>query len=94
MEGKLEPYEGTLFAQFEIEGCSIAALNGIYEVKGSIRCPGDGSTVECTRTATTAQGTLTLRGQKAGISVSTTATGRANSGEAYTALAVTTVETP
>ncbi len=94
MAGKLEPAAGGLFAEFNIEGCSIAALNGKYEVKGSIVCSGEGSTVICTRAATTAQGTLTLRGQKAGIEVSTTATARANSSEPYTPLAVTTIATP
>lgn len=86
--------EGTTFAKFEIEGCSIAALNGAYEVTGSIRCCGDGSTVICTRLATTTQATLKLRGQKAGIEVTTTVTARAKSTEPFTPLAVTTVETP
>lgn len=94
MEGKLEPAEGTTFGEFEIEGCSIAAINGVYQITGSIKCPGDGATVLCTHAATTAQGTLKMRGQKAGVEVTTTATGRANSTEAFTPLAVTTVETP
>lgn len=94
MEGKLEPAVGTLFGEFTMEGCSIEALNGIYKVEGSIKCPGVGSTVTCTHAATTTQGTLKLRGQKAGVEVSTTATGRANSTEPWTPLAVTTVETP
>jgi hypothetical protein len=94
MEGKLEPAEGTKFGEFTIEGCSIAALNGLYEITGSIKCPGVGSTVLCTHAATTAQGTLKMRGQKAGVEVSTTATARANSTEPFTPLAVTTVETP
>lgn len=94
MEGKLEPVTGTLFAKFEIEGCSVAALNGVYEVKGSIKCPGDGATVICTDAATTAQGTLTMRGSKTGVEVTTTASARANSTEPYTPVAVTTIETP
>ncbi len=94
MEGKLEPVAGATFAEFTVEGCSIAALNGKYEVKGSIKCSGDGSTVNCTHENTTAQGTLTLRGQKAGVDVSTTAKGRAIAEPTYTPLAVTTIETP
>lgn len=94
MEGKLEPAEGSTFAEFEIEGCSIGALNGLYKVEGSIRCIGEGSTATYTVAGVTAQGTFKLRGQKAGLGVSTTATGRANSTEPWTPLAVTTVETP
>lgn len=94
MEGKLEPAEGTKFAEFNVEGCSIAAVNGLYEVTGSIKCSGVGAMVLCTHAATTAQGTLKMRGQKAGVEVTTTATGRANSSESFTPLAVTTVETP
>ncbi len=94
MEGKLEPIEGETFAEFEVEACTIAALNGVYKITGSIKCPGDGATVVCTKAATTAQGTLKMRGQKAGIEGTTTATGRKNSTEPYTPLAVTTIETP
>lgn len=93
MEGKLTPASEETFATFTIEGCTIAALNGVYEVKGSINCSGQGSTVICDRTATTAQKTLKLRGQTAGVSVTTTATGRKNSTEPFTPLGVTTVET-
>lgn len=93
MEGKLEPVVGTTFMTVSIEGCSIPSLNNKFPVAGSIKCPGTGSTVECTHAATTAQGTLSFGGQKAGIEVTTTATGRANNKEPYTPLAVTTVET-
>jgi hypothetical protein len=92
MEGKLTPATGTTFATFTISGCSVSALNGTYEVTGSIKCPGEGATVLCTHTATTAQNTLLLGGQKAGIEVATTFSGRANSTQAFTPLAVTTVE--
>jgi hypothetical protein len=94
MEGKLEPASGTEFASVTIEGCSIAGLNNTFPITGSIKCPGDGATVLCTHAAVTAQNTLKFAGQKAGIEVTTTATGRANSSEAFTPLAVTTVETP
>lgn len=98
MEGKLEPAAGETFAEFNIKGCTgskaLEALNGVYAVSGSIRCSGEGSTVTCTAAAVTGQGTLKLRGQIAGVDVSTTATGRKNSTEPWTPLAVTTVETP
>ncbi|HEV7564125.1 MAG TPA: hypothetical protein VGO24_11565, partial [Solirubrobacterales bacterium] len=94
MEGKLEPAVGETFAEFTMEGCTVAALNGIYKVTGSIKCSGEGATVLCTHNATTEQGTLRLRGQKAGVEVNTTATARANNTEAFTPGGVTTVETP
>jgi hypothetical protein len=90
MEGKLEPVSGTAFATFTIEGCSTTALNKEYKVEGSIKCSGDGAEVQCTHAATTAQGTLTLGGQKAGVEVATTFTGRASPTTGYTALGVTT----
>lgn len=93
MEGKLEPVEGTTFLTVPIEGCTVESLNNKFLVTGSIKCPGTGATVECTHAATTAQATLKFGGQKAGIEVVTTATGRANSTELYTPLAVTTIET-
>jgi hypothetical protein len=74
MEGILTPASGETFAEFTIEGCSIAALNHIYTVKGSVRCGNDGATITCTHASTTEQGTLTLSGQKAGVEVSTTVT--------------------
>lgn len=64
-----QPNGATPFAKFEIEGCSIAALNGVYEVTGSVKgvpIEGTNETV-FTRAATTALTTLKLRGQNAGI---------------------------
>lgn len=103
MEGKLEPAEGETFFTFEIEGCSIAALNNGYSVTGSVKCPVDGATAVCTHTATTAQGTLKMLGQKAGVEVTTTFKGKdAAAGDSgYTPISptteeflVTTTETP
>ncbi len=91
---KFEPNEGTLFAEFNVTGCSIAALNGKYEVKGSVIGTPEGTSTVTTAAGTTAQGTLTLRGQKAGIDGKLLLSGRANSGEAFTPLAATTVATP
>lgn len=94
MEGKLEPAVGTTFLELTVEGCSTPSLNNTYVVSGSVSCPGDGATALCTEAATTAQGTLKFGGQKTGVEQTTTATGRANSSEEFTPLAVTTVETP
>jgi hypothetical protein len=93
MEGKLEPVEGTIFMEVPIEGCSNPSLNNTFPVTGSIKCPGEGAIVTCTHAATTALGTLKFAGNKAGIEATTTATGRANSSEPFTPLAVTTIET-
>lgn len=94
--GKLEPASGSVFTVFEVEGCSIGVLNGLYEVTGSIKCSPDGATINCTHVSTTEQSTLKLRGQKAGLEISTTASGRDPVlGEVtYTPLSTTTVSTP
>lgn len=63
----IRPAEGTVLAQFEVEGCTIAALNGVYKVEGSIKAQTDGATVRTIRLNSTEQGTLKLRGQKAGL---------------------------
>ncbi len=93
---KFEPAIGTVFTTFEIEGCSIAALNGVYEIKGSIIGEPDGATLNFDRTKTTAQKTFTLRGQACGLSSSLTIKGtdKAKGDVTDTALSVTTVETP
>jgi hypothetical protein len=95
MFGKLEPLEGEVAARFFMEGCTLPGVNGTYTITGSIKCAGDGSTAICNHAETTVQGTLKLNGSiNAGVEVSTTAKGRANSTEPYTPLAVTTVEIP
>jgi hypothetical protein len=70
---KFEPNGATPFAKFEVEGCgtseALKALNGVYEVTGSvIGTPTEGTNETVfERVPTTEQGTLKLRGQKAGI---------------------------
>lgn len=87
---KFEPATaGALFAAFQVEGCSIAALNGLYEVKGSVIGIPNGATVVFVEAATTAAGTLTFRGQKAGLEGKITVSGRANGGQSFTPLSVT-----
>lgn len=89
---KLEPAEGATLASFEIEGCSIAALNGTYELKGSLKGTPNGAVLEFAHANVTEQGTLTLRGQKAGIEGKITLKARANSKQSYTPIAPTTIE--
>lgn len=89
---KLEPAEGATLASFVIEGCSIAALNGTYELKGSLRGTPNGAVLEFTHASTTEQGTLTLRGEKAGIEGKITLKARANSKQSYTPIGFTTIE--
>jgi hypothetical protein len=96
-EVKFEPaVAGEPFATFEVEGCTVAALNGKYEVKGSVKGQPDGATINFTHLNSTAQGTLSLRGQKAGFESSATIKGtEVPAGDAVdTPLSVTTVETP
>jgi hypothetical protein len=97
MFGKLEPAEGTAFATFFLE-CTVKvpAIEGTWEITGSVKCPGSGSTVLCNHEEVTTQNTLKGKGNKIGVEVSTTFSGRdpALGETTYTPLAVTTVETP
>lgn len=91
---KIEPTEGTVIARFWLTECNTAAFNGTYTVSGSLTCVPDGATIDCDHTAVTTQNLLKLNGaQKAGQDGKITVTGRANSGEEFTPLSTTTVET-
>jgi hypothetical protein len=62
------PASGTTFATFRVSNCSVAALNGLYEVTGSVQSSSIvGTSTKFTHANTTSQGTLKLRGQVAGI---------------------------
>ncbi len=90
---KFEPAEGTVFASFIIEGCSVSAFNKTYEVTGSVVSSSiDGATVNFTETQTTGQETLKLGGQKAGIEGTLTleATDTEIPGDVYRPLSATT----
>jgi hypothetical protein len=93
--GKLSPKSGTVFAEFELKGCVVAAT---YKVVGSLICPSNGVTGACNHAETTALKTLRLNsavGPVVGVEGTGTAKARAvGSGGAYTTLSVTTVETP
>jgi hypothetical protein len=69
VEGKarvlLKPSSGEVFAKFSVSSCSIGALNGTYELKGTMTglYSNTSSKIEFT-TETTGESSLTLRGQK------------------------------
>lgn len=95
MAVKIEPNEGTTFANFWISGCSITALNGKYSATGSVKTSSiEGATTLFTHANTTEQGTLKLRGQVAGLNGLVTTKGRANPTEEFTPISPTTVATP
>jgi len=68
---KFTPATGETFAEFTIEGCgateALKALNGVYKTTGSVIGTPEGATTVTTHAGTTAQATLKLRGQNAGI---------------------------
>jgi len=94
-----EPSSGTVFAEFEIEGCgpteAIKALNGNYQVTGSATCVPNGATLDCNEPQITEKNTLKLRGQKAGLQASFTIEGKdpGIGGDVFKPLSVTTVVT-
>jgi hypothetical protein len=63
---KFTPESGP-FAEFTVEGCSVAALNHAYKATGSVIGSTSGTTTTFTHTATTEAGTLLLFEQKAGL---------------------------
>jgi hypothetical protein len=87
---KFKPKTGEEFASFEVEGCSVAALNKKYTVTGSIIGTPEGATTKFTRAGTTEQGTLFLGGQKAGIDGTLTFSARLSTETTCTPLALTT----
>jgi hypothetical protein len=90
---KVEPNGATPLAKFEVENCiaPVMFLNGPWEATGSVvGVPTEGTNETVfTRAATTAQTTLKLRGQKAGIN-GVLKLKTAGSGEAIKASTVTT----
>lgn len=85
------PASGEVFATFEIEGCSVAALNGLYEVKGSIGSSSiDGATILTDENQTTEQNTLKVRGQKAGLKGHLTLKARTGPTDTFKPLTATT----
>lgn len=92
MSAKFEPNEGTQIGSFTLEGggCSIP---GEYKLVGSFKVAPAGATVGFTESGVTTEGTLRINsavGPKAGIEGQITLSGRSNSGEGFTPLAMTT----
>jgi hypothetical protein len=93
---KFVPKFAEPFASFNMKGCSTGALNGLYEIKGSLLGHPDGAVVTFVHSEVTAQGTLSMRGQKCGLEGTVTISGKdeAAGDASFTALSITTVETP
>jgi hypothetical protein len=93
---KFEPGSGTTFATFFVSGCSpsVPAIEGTWEITGSLKCPVTGATTVCSHSEITTQNTLKGKGNKAGLEGALTISGRTGGSGAYTPLSATTVETP
>jgi hypothetical protein len=87
---KFTPKEGTLFAEFKLEGCVVA---NTYKVVGSVLGVTDGTTTTTSHETITTEKTLRLQsaaGPLAGIEGTLTITGRAATGSGpYTPLGLT-----
>jgi hypothetical protein len=93
---KIAPKEGTTFATAILDGCSLEGLNATYKWVGSMKCPIEGATIVCNKDEILAAKTMrvnTAGGPLAGLFGTYTLKGRANSGESYTPISPTTVET-
>lgn len=86
---KFTPSGTEPFATFVVSGCSVAGLNGTYEVTGSIKGSIDGATTTFTHAGTTEQATLKLGGQNAGIEGEATFEGKAPADSTWKPLSVT-----
>jgi hypothetical protein len=94
---KFEPAAGAVFATFFIECTTkVAALEGTWEITGSLKCPTNGATIKCDHNEITTQNTLKGKGNKAGLAGPLTLIGKdgPKGDVTYNPLSVTTVETP
>jgi hypothetical protein len=94
---KFEPLVAGTFATYFVECTTkVPAMEGTWEVGGSLKCPLDGATVVCKHAEVTEQNTLKGKGVKTGIEGSLTLSGKdpVAGEEVFTPLSVTTVETP
>ncbi|HEX5610843.1 MAG TPA: hypothetical protein VFX45_12220 [Solirubrobacterales bacterium] len=88
---KFEPNTGTVVMPFILEGCTNSGENGTYTVTGSMRAVPNGATLTFVHSTGTEENTLKLNGTiKAGAGGSLTLKSRLNSGQAFTALSLTT----
>lgn len=93
---KYEAADGGAYANFFLtceEGKKIPGCEGTLTVTGSVKATPEGTTSNLTHAATTTQGTLFVKGNKAGIDGSLTLSVREKGGGAYTPVAQTTVTT-
>jgi hypothetical protein len=87
---KFEPNEGTVVAEVSIEKCTTTALNGTFNLTGTIKGRPDGATTVFTTSDTETQGTLKLAGQKATLNGKITLSGKKSSDSAFKPLSFTT----
>ncbi|HET7445572.1 MAG TPA: hypothetical protein VFJ57_13040 [Solirubrobacterales bacterium] len=85
----ISPAEGSVFAEFTIEGCSNPSMNISCAITGNVKAFGPGATLTTTDAETTS--TLKLVGQKAGLESSLTIKAHAKEGETTNPISVTTV---
>lgn len=83
-ELKFTPASGSVFGEFTVTGCSIAALNHVYKLEGSVKGQTEGATTNFTKANTRAQGTLKLAGQVAELEGTLTLKGANGNGLALT----------
>lgn len=81
---KISPTEGTELAGITFEGCSVSGLNNTFPLTGSYKVPPNGATLPSSPEEVTAQNTLKLAGQKAGLEGDTTLKGPSGAAIAVT----------
>lgn len=94
---KFEPATAPTFASFFVECTTkVPAVEGTWEITGSVTCKPEGATINCSHKETTEQKTLKGKGNIAGYEGKITVTGTdpIPPDTVYTPLSVTTVETP
>ena len=87
---KFEPASGSVLATFKIKGCATSGLNKEYKLEGSFKGTPKGTSIVLAHAGVTEQGTLTLGGQKAGISGALELEGMTAEDSLYTPVAFTT----
>lgn len=75
---------GTTLAEFTVKNCTTKALNGTYALTGAFRGVTSGSTISFTHLNSTAEATLFLSGEHAGVEGSLTMKGENGNGLALT----------
>jgi hypothetical protein len=86
---KFEAKEGNVLARFWITGAK-CAIHATFTLSGTVKGTPEGGTINFTEADTTAQNTLSLNGNKAGLSASLDFEGRANPSDSFWSLSPTT----